>query len=86
MARTVATGRMYDHEVCPSVSGAANAAMTRSAAVASQTGRNRAATAAFVASRRAWAAAYRPVGGDDGGLAATTRHSHQVRRTVSMMA
>jgi hypothetical protein len=52
MARTVPIGRMYDHDVCPSASGAAIAAMTRSAALASQTGRKRAATAAFAASRR----------------------------------
>ncbi len=79
-------GRTNDHDVLPSASGAMNAATTTSAPVASQTGRKRAAMTAFAA--RPWpeAPANRPSGGGDDGLAATTGHSEQVRRTVSMMA
>ena len=44
MASTVASGRTNDHDVLPSASGATIAATTHEAPVASQTGRNRAAT------------------------------------------
>ena len=43
IARTVASGRTYDHDVFCSAAGAAIAAITTSAPVASQTGRKRAA-------------------------------------------
>ena len=44
IARIVPYGRMYDHDVFSSVLGAKSAATTRSAAIASQMGRKRAAT------------------------------------------
>src|SRR5579884_284320 len=84
-ARTDADGNTYDHDVLPRTSGAANAATITSAAVASQIGRNRAVTRAFAASVRPDVRANLPSEGGDEGRAATTTHSEQVRRTLSML-
>ncbi len=63
------------------------AAMTTSAAVASHTGQEAGGDRGVRGeSSNLRGLIDRPVGGGDGGLAATTGHSDQVRRTVSMMA
>jgi hypothetical protein len=72
--------------VFPSASGATIEATIASTAVASQTGRKRAATAALAASAAPEAPAVPGARDGDGGVAAATAHSEQVQRTVSMMA
>jgi hypothetical protein len=52
MARTVARGRTYDHEVLCRAAGATNAAITTSARAASQTGKKRAAETALETNAR----------------------------------
>ena len=71
IARIVPYGRMYDHDVFSSVLGAKSAATTRSAAIASQMGRKRAATSAL-----ATTCAERPIARGVGDGIPVTRGAH----------